>query len=374
MPNTLSCQQPNTPLSDNHGDIPPPPSTLLRTPQVSTTGALGLRTKHQVDPKAQLVAVVSSSHHPQSQQQQEAPSSSTSTPTAAAAGGVLTCAAGLDQDLSQLHIADVALTQELQGMEDDSAVLPTPQLLDPPAAGSSSSSGGGASPAQGANRPLSGLEQALLLGWAGQVRKGTAQDKLQAWEMAPYVEAVLLQQRTQYALQVGGRDSAEGGARAPGTAGWSLGGWSNHQTLTLQLCLLTHLHNAAMVYLLLHQCIQAPSLTYHMPSPLHAPALNAPFLLSTPCLFPRPAPGCSRHATSGSAPGHASAPSCSWSSCAVPCPHSNRLPCCAAPTCLPWASRCGCCCARSWRRHTSPWALWVSVGCAWGQQRGLCLG
>lgn len=207
---------------------PSTPSTLLPTHQVSTTGALGLRTKHQVDPKAQLVAVVSSSHHHPSQQQQEAPSSSTSTPTAAA-GGVLFCAAGLDQELSQLHIADVALTQELQGMEDDSAVLPTPQLLDPPTAGSSSSSGGGGSPAQGANRPLSGLEQALLLGWAGQVRKGTAQDELQAWEMAPYVEAVLLQQRTQYALQVGGRGCNQRGARAPGTAGWSLGGWRGSQ-------------------------------------------------------------------------------------------------------------------------------------------------
>jgi ABC-type uncharacterized transport system YnjBCD substrate-binding protein len=166
-----------------------------------------------VDPKAQLVAVVST-HHAQQQQVPSSITSTTSTSAAAAGGGagagggLLAVAAGMDQDLSQLHIADVALTQELQGMEDDSAVLATPQLVDPAAANSSSSTvaptSSSTSPQQGPSRQLSGLEQALLLGWAGQVRKGTAQDELQAWEMAPYVEAVLLQQRTQYALQVSG--------------------------------------------------------------------------------------------------------------------------------------------------------------------------
>ena len=48
----------------------------------------------------------------------------------------------------------------------------------------------------------SGVEQALLLGWAMHIRKATAHDDLQAWQMAPYVEAVLTQRRSQYMLQV----------------------------------------------------------------------------------------------------------------------------------------------------------------------------
>lgn len=50
----------------------------------------------------------------------------------------------------------------------------------------------------------SGLEQALLLGWCTHLRKGTARDELQAWHMAPYVEAVLSQKRSQFMLQVWG--------------------------------------------------------------------------------------------------------------------------------------------------------------------------
>lgn len=47
-----------------------------------------------------------------------------------------------------------------------------------------------------------GLEQALLLAWSTQVKKGTSADELQQWQMTPYVEAVLQQPRSQYMLQV----------------------------------------------------------------------------------------------------------------------------------------------------------------------------
>ncbi len=48
------------------------------------------------------------------------------------------------------------------------------------------------------------LEQALLLAWCTHVKKGTTRDELQAWQMAPYVEAVMSQPRSQFVLQVRG--------------------------------------------------------------------------------------------------------------------------------------------------------------------------
>lgn len=48
----------------------------------------------------------------------------------------------------------------------------------------------------------SSIEQALLLGWSTAVKKGTTADELQAWQMAPYCEAVLQQGSSQYMLQV----------------------------------------------------------------------------------------------------------------------------------------------------------------------------
>lgn len=53
----------------------------------------------------------------------------------------------------------------------------------------------------------SGLEQALLLAWCTHVKKGTSRDELQAWQMAPYVEAVLSQPRSHFLIQVRSRFS-----------------------------------------------------------------------------------------------------------------------------------------------------------------------
>jgi hypothetical protein len=44
-----------------------------------------------------------------------------------------------------------------------------------------------------------------MLGWAAQIRKGTSQDELQLWQMAPFVEAVLQQQHTHYMLHATAR-------------------------------------------------------------------------------------------------------------------------------------------------------------------------
>jgi hypothetical protein len=174
---------------------------------VELTGALGLRTKHQIDPKAQMVAAV----------------------RAAAAGSTGSSAAavpGLEGfDVAALGFEEIGLTKELEGMIDESAVYLAPRLVQQPgtaaaAAGGSvaiaetakangvSSSSGEAQTA-GADvqqqQQLSPMLQALLLGWAAQIKKGTSQDELQQWQMAPFVEAVLQQQQTQYLLHATAR-------------------------------------------------------------------------------------------------------------------------------------------------------------------------
>ncbi|DBB11777.1 hypothetical protein WJX82_011005 [Trebouxia sp. C0006] len=127
--------------------------------QTSVQGAMGMRTAHQVDPKAQLV--VSTSHLAQD-------NGYTSGEDSAA--------------LDSTSLGSQAESSELKGLTTDSDVLSAPRMVE--------GSGGMV------ERPLGGLEQAVLLGFAQQVKKGTSADELQAWQMAPYVEAVLRQTRS----------------------------------------------------------------------------------------------------------------------------------------------------------------------------------
>ena len=47
--------------------------------------------------------------------------------------------------------------------------------------------------------------QAILLGWSTVVKKGSAADELQGWQMAPYAEACLSQPRSHFLLQATAR-------------------------------------------------------------------------------------------------------------------------------------------------------------------------
>ena len=192
--------------------------------KVELTGALGVRTRHQIDPKAQLIAGISRPGQPAA-----AGSSGSS-------GSSMAAVAGLQGfDVAALGFEEVGLTKELEGMEDDSAVYLAPRLVNSTQPGSSgaaadaNAAGGESSPAAAttasstaatngvahtpteqtngaagghAQQPerLGPLVQALMLGWAAQIRKGTSQDELQLWQMAPFVEAVLQQQHTHYML------------------------------------------------------------------------------------------------------------------------------------------------------------------------------
>ena len=49
---------------------------------------------------------------------------------------------------------------------------------------------------------LSSSHQALLLGQAGLVQKGTSGDELRHWRMAPYLDAVLQQKRSRFLIRL----------------------------------------------------------------------------------------------------------------------------------------------------------------------------
>ena len=49
---------------------------------------------------------------------------------------------------------------------------------------------------------LSSSHQALLMGQASLVQKGTSGDELRQWRMAPYVDAVLQQRRSRFLIRL----------------------------------------------------------------------------------------------------------------------------------------------------------------------------
>ena len=103
---------------------------------------MGMRTAHQVDPKAQLIASTSHLSH---------------------SNGYTS---GEDSaELESMTLGSQTEPSELKGLTTESDVLSAPMLVD--------GSGGVV------DRPLGGLEQAVLLGWAQQVKKGTSADELQ---------------------------------------------------------------------------------------------------------------------------------------------------------------------------------------------------
>lgn len=103
---------------------------------------MGVRTAHQVDAKAQLVITINNSAHDSRHSLDED-----------------------SADLDAMSLGSQAQSAELKGLSTESDVLSAPMLVD----GSGGAAGGA----------LGGLEQAVLLGWAQQVKKGTSADELQ---------------------------------------------------------------------------------------------------------------------------------------------------------------------------------------------------
>ncbi|CAL5228170.1 g11251 [Coccomyxa viridis] len=145
------------------------------------TGALGVRTVHQTDARAQLVV--------RTARQGDLSSTDDSGDEAewldACAGGQPDEAQAASSQPSQSSMR----SKELEGLSGDSDVLPVPKFVN-------------AEGHEEQEAALSSGHQALLLGQAGLVQKGTSGDELRQWRMAPYLDAVLQQKRSRFLIRL----------------------------------------------------------------------------------------------------------------------------------------------------------------------------
>ncbi|VVB14893.1 unnamed protein product [Arabis nemorensis] len=124
--------------------------------EFSVSGALGFRTIHQVDPKAQMVLIANTS----------------------SSNGDVRLAS---------EKADVG-PYEAWGVEAPEVYM-TPKLVhDESEAGKDSA-------------PLKPVEQALILAQCLLIEKGSRNDEMQRWDMAPYIEAIDSQESSYFALR-----------------------------------------------------------------------------------------------------------------------------------------------------------------------------
>jgi hypothetical protein len=154
-------------------------------------GALGVRTAHQQDARAQLVVHVA-----------RAEGGGGGGGGGQQGGRSAGEAAGVDAAALDAALAGAsALPDDMKGLSDESDVLLHPRLH---------GGGGGA----GAVPALSPVEQALLMALCLHVKKGTAADELQPWEMAAYADAVLQQPRGDFVARAAARLQASRVERA----------------------------------------------------------------------------------------------------------------------------------------------------------------
>ncbi|KAJ0037598.1 hypothetical protein Pint_23169 [Pistacia integerrima] len=132
--------------------------------QLSVTGALGFRTIHQVEPKAQMVLVANTST-----------SNNTSTCPSA------------DQGI-QAHDSSVT---------DTSDILMTPKLL---VNGNESKTGAPCLYNGASTIDLKPIQQAVILSQCLLIEKSSRHDEMQRWDMAPYIEAIGSQKSSYFIL------------------------------------------------------------------------------------------------------------------------------------------------------------------------------
>eukprot|EP00887_Chlorella_sp_A99_P004614 scaffold4.g4614.t1 len=178
--------------------------------EAELAGALGVRTAHQREARAQLVLAVrrataaawSAAHAagrlPGAGADGAALAAALAGDAAGGGGAAGGGAGGGEGEAAAQRLA------ELKGLEDESDVLLHPRLVEAESGGGAAE-GGGVPAVEGSARALlpsdlHPLEQALVLGWAQHVRKGTVADALQPWEVAAYADAVSQQRQSQFLL------------------------------------------------------------------------------------------------------------------------------------------------------------------------------
>ncbi|XP_022745574.1 tetratricopeptide repeat protein 27 homolog isoform X2 [Durio zibethinus] len=134
--------------------------------QLSVTGVLGLRTVHQVEPKAQMVLVTNKSSK-----------SSNDTCTSSSPG--------LKSYCSSIH--------------KDSDIFIAPKLLEN--GNHCGNNGQCFQNCDNAGAPLTAVQQAVVLAQCLLILSSTRQDEMQGWDMAPYIEAIDSQQSSYFILR-----------------------------------------------------------------------------------------------------------------------------------------------------------------------------
>lgn len=153
--------------------------------EASLAGALGVRTAHQQDPRAQLVLeTIAMSHGSSSAGNSTSLASWEETPGIAASV--------LDAAL----LEGAGASEDGQGLALESDVLRHPKLLFPV-----TMEGEGVEDPKRSMTSLTSLQQAAVLALALNTKKGTAADGLQPWEIAAHTDAVLQQQHSEFLLR-----------------------------------------------------------------------------------------------------------------------------------------------------------------------------
>ncbi|XP_059640826.1 uncharacterized protein LOC132282985 [Cornus florida] len=147
--------------------------------QLSVTGALGFRTVHQVEPKAQLVLVANTS----------------------ASNYGATCSSVIPEVQGNASSIDGdSLIQHRHQTCESSDVLMSPRFVEDSRISDNSAEvdtqNGGISGA-----PLNAIQQAVILAHCLSIEKTTRHDEMQRWEMAPYIEAIDSQQSSYFTIQ-----------------------------------------------------------------------------------------------------------------------------------------------------------------------------
>ncbi|KAA8522634.1 hypothetical protein F0562_013005 [Nyssa sinensis] len=146
--------------------------------ELSVTGALGFRTVHQVEPRAQLLLVANTS-------------------TSNHGASCLSVSPELQKNAS--GIGEDNLLQHHHETLEASDVLMTPRFIE-----DDKNSNQSAQSIQNGGivaSPLKTIQQAVILAKCLSIEKSTRHDEMQRWEMAPYIEAIDSQQSSDFVIR-----------------------------------------------------------------------------------------------------------------------------------------------------------------------------
>ncbi|GMJ02837.1 hypothetical protein like AT5G17270 [Hibiscus trionum] len=131
--------------------------------QLSVTGILGLRTVHQVEPKAQMILVANTSSKSGS------------------------------GDINTSIDPDIQLTG--QDLSEASDIFMTPKLIE------NGTNDFGKNECGGVASTLTAVQQAVVLAQCLLIEKGSPHGEMQGWDMAPYIEAIDSQKSSHFILK-----------------------------------------------------------------------------------------------------------------------------------------------------------------------------